>query len=29
MREKGFPSSSHHSQEHGASRRQHIRVVVP
>jgi len=29
MRETGFPSSSHHSQEPGASRRQHIRVVVP
>jgi nitrogen-specific signal transduction histidine kinase len=29
MRDKGFPSSSHHAQEHGATRRQHIRVVVP
>jgi nitrogen-specific signal transduction histidine kinase len=29
MRERGFPSSSHQSQEHGASRRQHIRAVMP
>jgi signal transduction histidine kinase len=29
MRERVFPSSSHHSQEHGATRRQHIRAVMP
>ena len=29
MWEKGFPSSSSHSQDHGASRRNHIRAVVP
>ena len=29
MGEKGFASSSHHSQEHGAGRRHHIRAVVP
>jgi len=29
MKERGFPSSSLHSQEHGASGRQHIRAGVP
>ena len=29
MQERGFTSSSLRSQEHGVSRRQHIRAVVP